>query len=163
MNIAFVVENNGKIIRKVIASHIEKIPVLNDQKLIVNPKDAHNISSQTHYYDQNKQKFIEYSKEEKETKQFQTLKYQKPVFSGNETDSEINEKINETYMGKINIKSWKAENYIWLRKKFYPSVDMFIEAYITERTTGDSTKMDIFIQAYNNVNMRFPSPVKMEI
>jgi len=92
-------------------------------------------------------------------------------FSGNETDTELDDKINSFFLDQIkDINTWKKENYDFLRKFFYPDFNEYIDAQVkihsndTKLQQDGQNQLTNYFQKCQAIKTRFPklSEIKVE-
>lgn len=110
--------------------------------------------------------FVPYTQTEKDVKTFELIKNTQPTTIHKDmTDAEIDQAISKYFMGRVNIQIWKRENYAYLRKRFYPDVEDFIDAQVklnskdpTDVSKGQSQLQNYYDQCLA-VKARFQKPV----
>jgi len=81
-------------------------------------------------------------------------------YSINDVDLDI--LLNDYFMNKVNIKQWRIDNYKKLRKLSYPSINLFLDAYvkinseIPELINQGQNQLNTYIQNSLNVKNKFP-------
>lgn len=158
MNIIFVIDANGKIVRKITTSIPQNVYAETGQEIIANPENANMIFGRTHFYDKNLKQFLEYSAQEKQDLAYERIKDCRPMFAGDETDAQIDEILQRFYFGKVEPGEWKKNNYAYIRKFFYPDFASYIDsqAKIANGDPGGQDELNSYYSQCIDVKKRFP-------
>ena len=74
------------------------------------------------------------------------------------TDEEIDQQINEYYIGKVDVQQWKKDNYDWLRKQSYPNIEDQLDSLMKYLKTKQDLTLELeqTINKIDQVKLRWP-------
>lgn len=81
---------------------------------------------------------VEKTQLEQEDYQYQMIELSYPPISNfNAPDEEIDQIINDYFMGRVDVSQWKLNHYAWLRKNSYPDIGDQLDEILKYLQTKD--------------------------
>ena len=74
------------------------------------------------------------------------------------TDEEIDQQINDFFVGKVDVQQWKKDNYAWLRKQSYPNIEDQLDSLMKYLKTKQDLTLELeqTINKIDQVKLRWP-------